>query len=63
MIMYMVACLLFNICDCLFFLFVVKNQWSLVSVGGEGPCPRRRQCCCVIGDRVFLFGGTRYVFL
>ncbi|KAI0229319.1 Kelch domain-containing protein 3 [Lamellibrachia satsuma] len=36
----------------------VKNQWSLVSVGGEGPCPRRRQCCCVIGDRVFLFGGT-----
>lgn len=30
----------------------------MVKVKGKGPCPRRRQCCCVIGSRVFLFGGT-----
>ncbi|CAH1792212.1 unnamed protein product [Owenia fusiformis] len=34
------------------------NHWSFVTVQGQGPCPRRRQCCCVVGDRVFLFGGT-----
>ncbi|XP_074644849.1 kelch domain-containing protein 3-like [Tubulanus polymorphus] len=34
------------------------SEWSLVKVKGQGPCPRRRQCCCVIKDRVFLFGGT-----
>lgn len=36
----------------------VHNHWTMVKVKGKGPCPRRRQCCCVIGSRVFLFGGT-----
>ena len=35
-----------------------SNSWSLVKAHGDSPCPRRRQCCSVIGDRVFLFGGT-----
>lgn len=35
-----------------------NREWSLVLANGDGPCPRRRQCCCVIGSRVFLFGGT-----
>lgn len=34
------------------------REWSVVITNGEGPCPRRRQCCSVIGSRVFLFGGT-----
>lgn len=34
------------------------NKWSLVKPHGDGPCPRRRQCCCVTDNRVFLFGGT-----
>ena len=38
-----------------------KHEWSLVKVKGLGPKPRRRQCCCVIDNRVFLFGGTRSV--
>ena len=25
---------------------------------GKGPCARRRQCCCVVGSKVYLFGGT-----
>lgn len=36
----------------------VHHHWTMVKVKGKGPCPRRRQCCCVIGSRVFLFGGT-----
>ncbi|KAL3872612.1 hypothetical protein ACJMK2_035827 [Sinanodonta woodiana] len=36
----------------------VRNHWSMVKVKGQGPCARRRQCCCLIGSRVFLFGGT-----
>uniref|UniRef100_A0A131Y4P2 Kelch domain-containing protein 3 n=1 Tax=Ixodes ricinus TaxID=34613 RepID=A0A131Y4P2_IXORI len=35
-----------------------SSVWSRVKVLGEGPCPRRRQCCCMVGDRLFLFGGT-----
>lgn len=34
------------------------NKWTLVKVKGKGPCARRRQCCCRIGTKVFLFGGT-----
>lgn len=34
------------------------RRWSIIKPRGIGPCPRRRQSCCVIGDRVFLFGGT-----
>lgn len=33
-------------------------KWSLVNVRGTGPCARRRQCCCKIGTKVYLFGGT-----
>lgn len=36
----------------------VRMQWSTIEVKGEGPCARRRQCCCVIDTKVFLFGGT-----
>ncbi|CAG2120059.1 unnamed protein product, partial [Medioppia subpectinata] len=33
--------------------------WSLVEVHGRRrPCARRRQCCCVVGDKLYLFGGT-----
>ena len=44
----------------LFFLNItVHNHWSVIKVRGKGPRPRRRQCCCPINGRVFLFGGTR----
>ncbi|ESO85378.1 hypothetical protein LOTGIDRAFT_205828 [Lottia gigantea] len=36
----------------------VKMEWMEVKVKGDQPCPRRRQCCCIIGSQVFLFGGT-----
>ena len=36
-------------------------HWSVLKVAGPGPCARRRQFCCLVGDRVFLFGGTRSV--
>ncbi|XP_078255008.1 kelch domain-containing protein 3 isoform X2 [Rhinoraja longicauda] len=32
--------------------------WLKVEPKGKGPCPRRRQCCCMVGDKVVLFGGT-----
>uniref|UniRef100_A0A3B3WMV4 Kelch domain containing 3 n=1 Tax=Poecilia mexicana TaxID=48701 RepID=A0A3B3WMV4_9TELE len=32
--------------------------WKKVEPKGKGPCPRRRQCCCMVGDRIVLFGGT-----
>ncbi|XP_041352699.1 kelch domain-containing protein 3-like [Gigantopelta aegis] len=35
-----------------------QMRWSCVKVWGQGPCPRRRQCCCMIGEKVYLFGGT-----
>uniref|UniRef100_A0A8C2Q7Y6 Kelch domain containing 3 n=1 Tax=Cyprinus carpio TaxID=7962 RepID=A0A8C2Q7Y6_CYPCA len=33
-------------------------SWKKVEPKGKGPCPRRRQCCCMLGDRIVLFGGT-----
>lgn len=39
------------------------NNWKQLHPLGEGPCRRRRQACVVVGDRVYLFGGTRYVRL
>ncbi|KAM6923051.1 kelch domain-containing protein 3 isoform 1-T3 [Lycodopsis pacificus] len=33
-------------------------SWTKVEPKGKGPCPRRRQCCCMVGDRIILFGGT-----
>jgi len=44
------------------FLFSEQNHWSLVSAKGSLPCPRRRQCCCKIDNKVYLFGGTRFVY-
>ncbi|KAF5880274.1 kelch domain-containing protein 3, partial [Clarias magur] len=32
--------------------------WKKVEPKGKFPCPRRRQCCCIVGDRIILFGGT-----
>ncbi|KAG9338070.1 hypothetical protein JZ751_027146 [Albula glossodonta] len=34
-------------------------SWQKVDPKGKGPCPRRRQCCCMVGDKIILFGGTR----
>lgn len=36
----------------------VSQHWECVKPLGVGPCPRRRQSCCVVGSRMFLFGGT-----
>ncbi|XP_060781038.1 kelch domain-containing protein 3 isoform X2 [Neoarius graeffei] len=33
-------------------------SWKKVEPKGKFPCPRRRQCCCIVGDRIILFGGT-----
>lgn len=33
--------------------------WKKIEPKGKGPCPRRRQCCCIVGDKIVLFGGTR----
>lgn len=35
-----------------------KNEWTRITTAGEGPCPRRRQCCVLIGSKLYLFGGT-----
>ncbi|KAL3986106.1 Galactose oxidase central domain family protein [Acanthocheilonema viteae] len=32
--------------------------WRRLKPFGTGPSPRRRQCAVVVGERVFLFGGT-----
>uniref|UniRef100_A0AAF5PSP2 Kelch domain-containing protein family protein n=1 Tax=Wuchereria bancrofti TaxID=6293 RepID=A0AAF5PSP2_WUCBA len=32
--------------------------WRRLKPFGTGPSPRRRQCVVVVGERVFLFGGT-----
>lgn len=46
----------------------VTNTWSEVVTQGKdngcwtgigvGPSPRRRQSCCLIGSKLYLFGGT-----
>lgn len=41
----------------------VTSEWCLMKPQGESPCNRRRQACIVVDDRVFLFGGTRFVIL
>ncbi|KAG8431801.1 hypothetical protein GDO86_019888 [Hymenochirus boettgeri] len=35
-----------------------SGGWQRVDVQGKGPCARRRQCCCTVGDKILLFGGT-----
>ncbi|CAL4067127.1 unnamed protein product [Meganyctiphanes norvegica] len=37
----------------------IKQNWEVVHPSGDGPCPRRRQACCVAGSKLFIFGGTR----
>lgn len=37
-------------------------MWSVCSFKGQSPSARRRHACCIIDDRMFLFGGTGYVF-
>ena len=34
--------------------------YEVLAKGKHKPCARRRQCCCLVGDRLFLFGGTRF---
>lgn len=36
----------------------VTLQWKKLKPSGNGPSPRRRQCACVVGSKVYLFGGT-----
>ncbi|XP_067148769.1 kelch domain-containing protein 3 [Apteryx mantelli] len=36
----------------------VSFSWRKIEPKGKGPCPRRRQCCCRVGDKIILFGGT-----
>lgn len=38
---------------------LVSFTWKKIEPKGKGPCPRRRQCCCIVGDKIVLFGGTR----
>ncbi|RWS28739.1 kelch domain-containing protein 3-like protein [Leptotrombidium deliense] len=35
-----------------------KNSWSRSNIKGQLPCPRRRHCCCLIDNRIYIFGGT-----
>ena len=35
----------------------VSFTWKKIEPKGKGPCPRRRQCCCIVGDKIVLFGG------
>lgn len=37
----------------------IKQVWKLIKTIGKRPCERRRQSCIVVGDRMYLFGGTR----
>ncbi|XP_075555192.1 kelch domain-containing protein 3-like isoform X2 [Dermacentor variabilis] len=34
------------------------SQWTQVKLLRKGPCARRGHRCCLIGNRLFLFGGT-----
>jgi len=34
------------------------NRWKRLEPAGKGPGPRRRQALCLVGNRIFLFGGT-----
>lgn len=40
----------------------VTNEWQLLKPQGRPPSKRRRQSCLVVGDKVFLFGGTSPFF-
>lgn len=34
------------------------NTWTEISINGNGPCPRRRQCCVLSDHQLYIFGGT-----
>ena len=36
----------------------VTLQWRKLNAPGKRPSPRRRQCACVVGKKVYFFGGT-----
>ena len=40
------------------FVCTVTLQWKKLNAPGDYPSPRRRQCACVVGSKVYLFGGT-----
>lgn len=53
----------YNGCDDLHFGDMFKFsparlEWSRVLTARQGPCSRRRQCCCLVGTKLYLFGGT-----
>ncbi len=57
---YLVSCFLKNILDPIMCLPNLDSCcWSVVETRGNGPSPRDGPCCCLIGDRVFLYGGLR----
>jgi len=45
------------LCDVL--LGIADSRWTIIMPKGHGPCARRRQCCCLVTDRLYVFGGTR----
>ncbi|KAE9552342.1 hypothetical protein FO519_004467 [Halicephalobus sp. NKZ332] len=36
----------------------LTNVWTRLLPEGHSPCPRRRHCSCLVGQKVFIFGGT-----
>ena len=45
----------------LFFYNTRTNNIMDIHPLGEGPCPRRRMCCALLGSSFYIFGGTSYV--
>uniref|UniRef100_A0A914P4E0 Uncharacterized protein n=1 Tax=Panagrolaimus davidi TaxID=227884 RepID=A0A914P4E0_9BILA len=42
-----------------FYVFdTIKLCWTRLRPNGKHPTPRRRQCSAIVGDKVFIFGGT-----
>lgn len=37
------------------------NVWCSVRAFGRSPCQRRRQACVIVRNKLYLFGGTRFV--
>ena len=42
--------------------FKDKGEWKILVPSGKFPSPRRRHSCCVIDDKMYLFGGTGLAF-
>lgn len=40
---------------------IKENLWECITSPGNIPCKRRRQACIQHEDKVYLFGGTRYI--